>query len=161
MNCFSSPFQLGKKGRQRSLGTFLLSRGGRLCYKTRNDGNFSCCSEKLIEGHLCGAGAMPQGDAGLGFLWRSRGGFVLPFLLPAQSRHARGFPGNASISWALLLEAGTESPPRAELHCGALSSAAPGDVDFSKCFLGALWLGRARLLVQLSKGWDEAVPLLP
>lgn len=28
MNCFSSPFQPGKKGRQRSLGTFLLSRGG-------------------------------------------------------------------------------------------------------------------------------------
>lgn len=50
MNCFSSPFQPGKKGRQRSLGTVLLSRGGRLCAETPNEGNFPRCSQKLIEG---------------------------------------------------------------------------------------------------------------
>lgn len=50
MNCFSSPFQPGKKGRQRSLGTVLLSRGGRLHAETQNEGYFPCCSQKLIEG---------------------------------------------------------------------------------------------------------------
>lgn len=56
MNCFSSPFQKEKKGRQRGLETALLSRGGELRAQPRGDGDCSCGSQKLIESHRPGAG---------------------------------------------------------------------------------------------------------
>lgn len=137
MNCFSSPFQKEKKGRQRGLETALLSRGGELRDQTRGDGDCSCGSQNLIESQRPGAG--------LSGFCQPRHRFPVPVF---RSQPRAGGRGGSLVGPRLRMCPGLlrKTPASSAVPPGSFAGC------FSKCFLNALWLGGARLLLRLSQG---------